>query len=337
MHLTLDALVVLDAIVRGGSFARAAELLNRVPSAVSYSVQKLEHELGVTIFDRSGHRARLTEAGMQLLEEGRELLERAHEIERRVRRVHAGWRRLRIFLGDMVVTSGIYPILTKFHAMPEHRPTELCMEVGPQRMCWERLASGQCDVAIGAPALGSTDDAYDVQPLGAVHLTLAISRSHPLAREAEPVPNQALAPHRIVRQATWAFGASPELHGAEYVTVTDSSSQVDAIRHGLGVGYVPWHLVQDDVASGRLVTRAVVQPPQLLLVVASRRRERTQGSPLSWFLAERGDEEVRSRFVPRADTADRFRKRTPSGESIAISDARDGALLSLSGPRAHAR
>ena len=45
MRLTLDALAVLDAIDRRGSFAAAAEELHRVPSAVTYQVQKLEEDL----------------------------------------------------------------------------------------------------------------------------------------------------------------------------------------------------------------------------------------------------------------------------------------------------
>lgn len=40
--ITLDALEVLDAIDRKGSFAAAANELFRVPSAISYTVQKLE-------------------------------------------------------------------------------------------------------------------------------------------------------------------------------------------------------------------------------------------------------------------------------------------------------
>ena len=50
--LSLDALQVLDAIERRGSFAAAADELQRVPSAISYSVQKLEASLGVTLFQR---------------------------------------------------------------------------------------------------------------------------------------------------------------------------------------------------------------------------------------------------------------------------------------------
>ena len=43
--LTLEALRVMDAIDRRGSFAAAADELGRVPSALSYTMQKLEEEL----------------------------------------------------------------------------------------------------------------------------------------------------------------------------------------------------------------------------------------------------------------------------------------------------
>ena len=50
--LTLEALRVMDAIDRRGSFAAAADELGRVPSALSYTMQKLEEELDVVLFDR---------------------------------------------------------------------------------------------------------------------------------------------------------------------------------------------------------------------------------------------------------------------------------------------
>ncbi|WP_421165267.1 LysR family transcriptional regulator, partial [Aeromonas dhakensis] len=53
--LTLEAIRVLDAIDRRGSFAAAADELGKVPSALSYTVQKLEDELDAMLFDRSGH------------------------------------------------------------------------------------------------------------------------------------------------------------------------------------------------------------------------------------------------------------------------------------------
>ena len=84
MRLTLDALLVLDAIERKGSFAAAAHELHRVPSAVTYTVHKLEQDLDVPLFDRRGHRAKLTTAGRELLDEGSHLLRAAGEIEARV-------------------------------------------------------------------------------------------------------------------------------------------------------------------------------------------------------------------------------------------------------------
>ena len=50
--LTLEALRVMDAIDRRGSFAAAADELGRVPSALSYTMQKLEEELDVVLFDQ---------------------------------------------------------------------------------------------------------------------------------------------------------------------------------------------------------------------------------------------------------------------------------------------
>src|ERR1043166_2485062 len=98
MRLTLDALQVLDAVDRKGSFAAAAEELHRGPSAITYSVQQLEGGLGIQVFDRRGHRAVLTEAGRELLNEGRHLLRAASEHECRVRQGAKGWeggRRIR--------------------------------------------------------------------------------------------------------------------------------------------------------------------------------------------------------------------------------------------------
>ena len=62
MPLTLEALSILDAIDRKGSFARAAEELGRAPSSLTYAVQQIEAELDALLFDRSGHRARFTPA-----------------------------------------------------------------------------------------------------------------------------------------------------------------------------------------------------------------------------------------------------------------------------------
>ena len=90
MKLSFEVLEALDAIDRTGTFAEAAELLHRVPSALSYLVQKLESELDVELFDRSGRRAKLTEAGRVVVEDGRRLLYAAEQLELKARRIQSG-------------------------------------------------------------------------------------------------------------------------------------------------------------------------------------------------------------------------------------------------------
>lgn len=84
LKLTLDAIEIID---RGGSFAAAAESLHKVPSTISYTVAKLEEQLGFQLFVRRGPRATLTPAGRELLSEGRWLLRSAADLESRLRRI----------------------------------------------------------------------------------------------------------------------------------------------------------------------------------------------------------------------------------------------------------
>ena len=79
--VTLDALRVLETIHNKGSFAAAAETLFKVPSALTYTVSKLENDLGVALFDRKGQRAILTPAGKLVLDEGIEILRAASDLE----------------------------------------------------------------------------------------------------------------------------------------------------------------------------------------------------------------------------------------------------------------
>ncbi len=72
--INIESLQILDAIDRRGSFAKAAEELNKATSALSYGVQKLEEQLGITVFTRQGRRSVLTPAGRLILDEGRLIL-----------------------------------------------------------------------------------------------------------------------------------------------------------------------------------------------------------------------------------------------------------------------
>ena len=67
LPFTLDQLRILKAIVQEGSFKKAAQSLYITQPAVSLQIQNLEKQLELTIFDRGGRKAQLTEGGQLLL------------------------------------------------------------------------------------------------------------------------------------------------------------------------------------------------------------------------------------------------------------------------------
>jgi DNA-binding transcriptional LysR family regulator len=91
MQLDLNSLEALEAVVKYGGFARAAEHLHKVQSAVSHQVRKIEQQLGVSVFNRDGYRVHLTPAGEAILAEGRRLLAQAEHVRSVARQFSQEW------------------------------------------------------------------------------------------------------------------------------------------------------------------------------------------------------------------------------------------------------
>jgi len=155
MKISLDVLLIIDAIDQRGSYAAAGLALHRVPSALTHAVQKLEDELGVALFEKKGRRAVLTPAGRTLLDDGRHLLRAASDLECRVQRVATGWEsELRIALSMLIPAERLYPLLKDFYAAGHSTQIRIDHEV--LGGCWDALATGRADLAIGAPGRASS-------------------------------------------------------------------------------------------------------------------------------------------------------------------------------------
>lgn len=88
--LTLDQMRSFVAVVDSGSFRAAAARLSRVQSGVSVAIANLETQLGVLLFDRSGHRPVLTAEGQALLANARDILLRVDAMRARARGMGEG-------------------------------------------------------------------------------------------------------------------------------------------------------------------------------------------------------------------------------------------------------
>jgi DNA-binding transcriptional LysR family regulator len=299
MKISLDSLTVLDAIDRRASYAAAAEELHRVPSAVTYSVSKLEQDLGVTLFDRSGHRAVLTAAGRELLDEGRHLLRAAAGLENRIKRVATGWEaELHIAIGDLINLEAVYELVQQF--FDEEAGTRIRLIEEVYGGTWDALVSGRADLVIGAPGEGPPGGGYATSQIGRVDFVFAMTPDHPLASLPEPLKPSDILAYRSVSAADSSRNLPPRtsglLSGQEVLTVNDMLAKYQAQLMGLGVGFLPRTWIATDVAAGRLVTREVEENKETAMSVVAWRSDHV-GRALRWFLDHLQDETWRARLV----------------------------------------
>ncbi|MGD8709787.1 MAG: LysR substrate-binding domain-containing protein [Ectothiorhodospiraceae bacterium] len=284
--MTLEALEVLDAIDHRGSFAAAAESLHRVPSAVTYTVRRLEENLGVTLFDRSGHRAILTPAGRTVLEEGRRILQAAGALEASARRAATGWEpELRIAVDTLVPMSVMLALVEQFYHEQPDIHVRLNSEV--QAGAWDALLDERADLVVGAAGDEPAGSGYATRLIGNVEFVFAAAPEHPICQRPQPLARQAIRRFRAVAVAdsarslpTWTTGL---LGGQTVLTVPDMHAKIAAQLAGLGVGYVPRCLVEDLLAQGRLVELAL-EAPRAPVPFFIAWRTPIRGRALQWFV-----------------------------------------------------
>ena len=291
MRLSLDALQVIDAIDRRGSFAAAADELHRVPSAITYSVKQLEESLGLTLFDRTRQRAVLTPAGRELLAEGRRLLRAAADLECRVQQVAKGWEaELRIAVDTVIGVEKLYGVVEEFYR--EGTGTRLRLSQEVLGGTWDALASGRADLAVGASGDPPSGRNYATRPLGRVRMVFAAAPFHAITREPRPLSDATIQQHRGVSAADSSRLLPPRtlglVSGQDVLTVPNMEAKVAAQVAGLGVGSLPSWLAEREAAAGRLVILETEAPRASGdSLVAWRPGE--EGKALQWFVQRLAD------------------------------------------------
>lgn len=291
IKLSLEALEVIDAIDRKGSFAAAAESLYRVPSALTYTIRRLEEDLGLELFDRSGHRATLTEAGAELLKEGRYLLDAAHTLEKRVQRIATGVETdIAIAVSDLFEFQSLLHILQDFYQQGFGTRVKLLREV--YGGSWDALQSGRADISIGAPGDAPPGTVFSTQLLGQLEFVFAVAPHHPLAALPEPLSASDIVQHRVVAAADSSRNLPPRtsgiLSGQDILTVPDMQTKLQAQISGVAIGYLPKFLAQRAANQGELLIKQVSEPKPVAPTFIAWRQQRPSeiGKAMQWLLKQ---------------------------------------------------
>lgn len=204
-------------VVDEGSFAAAARKIGRATSVVSYSIAKLEAQLGVSLFMRDNTRKpQLTEAGWTVLSKTRTIISDVVSLSARVRGLG------RAFEPEVLVAlDGILPSPRVVDAIKAFRvafPTvSMHVRVEASSAVAQLVLARAVTIGVSGlfPGEALTDD-IEAIVIGSIDLVPVCSPSHLLAREALPParPNTCNLCWRIGLPSHLSIAAGSYSHGA---------------------------------------------------------------------------------------------------------------------------
>lgn len=258
--ITIEALLVLDAIEHRGSYAAAAEQLGKVPSALSYIIQKLEEQLNVTVFQRQGRRAVLTPAGKHLLTEGRKMLYAMNSLSEQTQTIANGWEpKIRIACDSIIDIKPIFNGIQRFLA--EYQNIEFDVQEEVMNGTWEALVDDRVDLVIGAPSPVPNQKGIRAIKMAELTNVLVASANHEVAEKILS-EHQAMPPNELMNfrnvvvhdssqhEIPWSINM---IEGSQHFYVSTVAQKITAIIAGIGIGYLPKTLVQPYLDKGQLI------------------------------------------------------------------------------------
>lgn len=250
-----SSLEMLDTVARLGSFTAAADVLHKVPSAISYGVRQVEVELGVVLFRRLPRKVELTPAGELFMQEARSLLRQMEELKAQTRRAAHGWQKtLKVTLDNVVKLDRMKPLVEDFYRTFEFAELQINMEVF--NGSWEAISQGRADIVIGATSAVPVGGDFEVRDMGILDWAFVMSPAHPCVREQ--VLTEAFVSQFPAICLDDTSSVLPKRHTGHYpqqrrLLLPNWYSAIECLKNGVGVGYMPRHMAQPLLASGQLV------------------------------------------------------------------------------------
>lgn len=266
MHVSLNVLAILDMVDKHGSLISASRYLFKTPAALSYQIQKFEEDLGVKIFDRSGHRVKFTDTGRMIMEQGRTLLEGAKALENNAKKSISGWEsELNLLIADHIPFNGILPLLKEFYEIKTN--TSLRLTHKNLNRIWHN-SDNSADIIIAPPSPPPPSAEFSYYETGKVEIVLVVSQTHPLAFKKGPLKPSDFIQHLRVTVEDEKTSEELILHEKSSsqkqstIVVNSVETKLSVLLSGLCYGFLPQHIAQKHLKSGELVEKKVSVPNQ---------------------------------------------------------------------------
>jgi DNA-binding transcriptional LysR family regulator len=265
-HTTLRQFQIFEAIVRLGSFTRAAEELFLTQPTVSMQTKKLSDSIGLPLLEQVGRRVQPTEAGRALYISVRTIFQTLSNVEMAVSDLK-GVRRGRLRLGVVTTAKYIAPRLMGGFS-DEYPGVELALKVSNRERVVDRMLNGVDDLYIMGQVPSDLTD-IESHPFAPNPLVVIAPQEHPWVGRKEPVTIEELAEHPLILRETGSGIRDTVLRLFEEKglrpNVRMEMGSNEAIKHavvaGLGVSIISLHTITLEGPKGPVAIVDVEQFP----------------------------------------------------------------------------
>ncbi len=245
-HATIRQLQVFVEAARLLSFARVSERLHLTPAAVSFQIKQLESITGFALFERSGRRTSLTEAGRVFLTYAELVIKALDDADQMLTSLK-GLKGGRVTVGLVTTAMYVMPhILARFR--DSYPNVSIRLVDGNRREIVGFLLKGDVDLAVmGKPPEGADLEAEPFAP----HPTVIIAAaSHPLAAR-KIIPLSELGAEAFIfredgsgtRALLEDFFASAGFVPRITMTSNSNESIKQAVMAGMGIAGISQHTI----------------------------------------------------------------------------------------------
>jgi DNA-binding transcriptional LysR family regulator len=286
--VSLDQLRTFIAAADEGSFSAAGRRLRRAQSVVSQSLANLEGQLGVKLFDRSGHLPVLTDQGRALLADARAVAGDVDLLKARAKSLAGGLEpelslAVDVMFPDATLTNAVAAFQKEFPATLLRFDLESSAVIEP-------VLDGRCAIGVvGSWALVPPQLTHEA--LLTIRVPMVVSPRHPLAAHRGRIPISVLAEHIQISHldpsdVSLAVGAIRAKYPKNW-RLSHLGAKLAFLRAGFGFGGMPLHAIQTDLAGGALVEITTDDAPsggRLIEMWAVYRTDSPPGPAGRWFI-----------------------------------------------------
>ncbi len=257
--MNIDHLKTFQEVVRLGSFSEVAKKLAISQPAVSFQIQKLEHELGIRLIDRTQRAITLTAAGKRLLKFAESV-----EAERDSLRADLDHMREEVS-GDLLIAASTIPgefllpvLLAGFKQ--RHPAVKIQVDVSDSITVINGVRDNTYEVGFcGMPPEGQGLASFKI---ASDEIVLIVFPEHPFARKGEISPDELEGEPFIFREATSGTQLSLEdrlsLGGLDMrkwspnLVLGSTQAVVSAVSAGAGIAFVSNLAIQKSLTLGMI-------------------------------------------------------------------------------------